>query len=66
MRKTFSTTEWCNECEFENNYKRVAEGTRTMVCKNCGKTLLLCTKCMDEIGDCDPNDKRAFCYKQEN
>lgn len=64
MIKRFSTTEWCDNCENENTYRHLKEGTHKCVCKHCGKELLLCAECIGRIGDCDTNNKQAFCNQE--
>ena len=65
MCKRFSTTEWCDNCENENTYKHLKEGTHKCVCKHCGKELSLCTECIGRNnGYCDPLNKKSFCYQE--
>jgi hypothetical protein len=49
----FDCEEICGNCDYVNGFNYEENMSRTMICKNCGEEILLCSLCdMDEV-DCD-------------
>lgn len=59
--------EVCPYCDKEIDII-VPEGTEAIeYCPFCGnKRILLCSECMEEIGDCQPSASCAYCHGKPN
>lgn len=67
IRNQKEVFETCPECGNEI-HTYVEEGAEKIdVCPFCGeKDVLLCSECMEEIGDCQPSASCAYCHGKCN
>ena len=49
----FDCEEICGNCDYVNGFNYEENGSRIIICKNCGEEILLCSLCDPDEVDCD-------------